>query len=89
MTDFHPEAVRRGMRRTFRAGGEVVEMEHHVHELAEHRRAGEESGLVLEEVLSLDVGEELRSFFERAGALHAYEEQRGTPVLLALRLKRA
>ena len=89
VTDFHPEAARRGMARTFRSGGAVWEVEHHVHEIAAHRLEAAASGLEMEDVLELAVGEDVRPFFDTTEAVGLYERVKGLPVLLALRMRRA
>lgn len=88
VTDFHPEAARRGLKRSFRCGPDVLAVEHHLHEVADHRAAGSAAGLALEETLELPAGEEVRSHFEAAGRLDAWAAQRDLPVLLALRFRR-
>ena len=88
VTDFHPDAARRGLTRTFRSGAEVLAVEHHRHEVAEHCEAAGRAGLALEELLELAAGEEVRHHFEAAGKLGEWEAQRHLPVLLALRLRR-
>ena len=88
VTDFHPEAARRGMVRSFRSGESTFEVEHHVHDLPAHERAAAGAGLAVDGILELVVGEELRPHFEAAGKPDLYERQRGQPVLLALRLRR-
>ena len=89
VTDFHPDAARRGLHRSFRCGGEILAVEHHVHDVADHRFAAERAGLALEEVLELAAGDEVRPHFEAAGRLDAWEAQRSLPVLLALRFRRS
>lgn len=89
VTDFHPDAARRGLVRSFRSGGELLAVEHHVHEVAAHRTNAARAGLAVEELLELPAGDEVRHHFEAAGRLDAWEAQRGLPVLLALRLRRA
>jgi malonyl-CoA O-methyltransferase len=88
VTDFHPDASRRGMLRSFPSGGGTVAVEHHLHEVDDHRDASKAAGLVVEELLELPAGDEVRPFFEAAGRLEAWERQRDLPVLLALRLRR-
>jgi SAM-dependent methyltransferase len=88
LSDFHPDASRRGLVRSFRSGTEVLAVEHHVRELAEHRDAAAAAGLEVEEFVELPAGDEVRSYFEAAGKLDAWEAQRELPVLLALRLRR-
>jgi malonyl-CoA O-methyltransferase len=88
VTDFHPDASGRGMMRSFRCGPERLAVEHHVHDLAEHRAAAASASLAVEEVLELPAGVEVRHHFEAAGKLDAWEAQRDIPVLLALRFRR-
>jgi malonyl-CoA O-methyltransferase len=90
VTDFHPDAVEAGHRRTFRGDDGVVrEIEHHVHTPREHRRAAARAGLTLVHRFDRAVGDTVRGFYERAGRLDAYEQQRGLAVVLALAYLRA
>jgi malonyl-CoA O-methyltransferase len=90
VTDFHPDAVEAGHRRTFRdEGGVVKEIEHHVHTPRSHRRAAAQAGLTLVHRFDRAVGETVRGFYERAGRLDAYEQQRGLALVLALAFVRA
>ncbi len=87
VTDLHPEAARAPSVRTFRdADGALHAVEHHLHEVADHEREARRAGLWLDARLDLMVGPEVRHFYEDAGALRRYEEQRGLPVVLVLRL---
>ena len=88
VSDFHPEASRRGMARTFRSGERLLAVEHHLHELGDHRSAAAATGFEVEALAELAAGEEVRPHFEAAGRLDAWERQRELPVLLALRLQR-
>lgn len=88
VTDFHPDAARRGLVRSFRSGGELLAVEHHVHEVDAHRRAAADAGLALESLLEVPAGEEVKARFEAAGKLDAWEAQRELPVLLALAFRR-
>ena len=90
VTDFHPDAVDAGHRRTFRDDeGIVREVEHHAHTPREHRRAAARAGLTLVHRFDRAVGETVRGFYERAGRLDAFEQQRGLAVVLALAFVRA
>ena len=89
VTDFHPEAVRRGHARIFRdARGEAHGVEHFVHEQGDHEKAARAAGLSFHTAGSLGVGSEVRPFYERAGRLDRYARDAGMPLLLALRFSR-
>lgn len=85
VTDLSPEAATAGHRRTFRDDtGMVHEVEHVVHSMDAHLHAAERSGLKLVERRDGECGPVIRPFYAEAGRLRAYEEQLGTPIVLAL-----
>ena len=84
VTDFHPAAHAAGHRRTFRRGEEVHEIEHHVHDLDQHRAAAEAAGWRLTDVREAAIGPEVLPFYEKAGRAALYEQHRGLAVVLAL-----
>ena len=89
LTDFHPEAVRRGHARVFRdAAGTSRRVEHVVHEAADHEDAANASGMSFDAGGWLGVGDQVRPFYERAGKLDRYAHDAGMPLLLALRFVR-
>lgn len=84
VTDFHPAAHAAGHRRTFRHGGAVHEVEHHLHMPAAHREAAYAAGLRLTAVREAEIGPSVRSFYENAGRTALYDSHRGLPMVLAL-----
>jgi malonyl-CoA O-methyltransferase len=85
VTDFHADAVAAGHRRTFRDDAGIVrEIEHHVHDAKAHDRAAARAGLDLVARWDEPVGPAIRPFYDHAGRLAAYEEQRGLPIVLVL-----
>ena len=89
VTDFHPAAAEAGHRRTFRdAGGEVHELEHHVHPPGAHYLAAARAGLSLRERRDCAVDDTVRGFYVQAGRLELYERQLGLPLVLVLVFER-
>ncbi len=89
VSDFHPAAARAGHRRTFRdAGGELRELEHHIHEGVDHVAAALAARLDLVCAREAPVGAEIRAFYTRAGRLDLYDSQRDVPLVLALLFQR-
>jgi len=72
LSDFHPEAVARGWRRTFRRDGIVYDLEHHAYTL-DHLRAAAPD-LHLAECGKLTIGEPERHLFVEAGRPNLFEE---------------
>jgi malonyl-CoA O-methyltransferase len=79
LTDFHPAAAAQGWRRTFRARGQVYEIETHVYTLDQLTAEGFE----LREHLDARFETQERDLFERAGKGEFFETARQTPAVLA------
>lgn len=88
VTDFHPDAHAAGLRRTFRDGDEVLEIEHYVHTAEAQVAAAEKAGLVLTAAGQGVVGPPVRAFYSAAGKEALYEQQCGRPLVLGLAFRR-
>jgi hypothetical protein len=89
VTDFHPDAVAAGHRRSFLdLSGHVREIEHYKHDMRAHERIARALGLTLWSRRDAEVGPLVRPFYERARRLAAYERQRGLRIVLALTFRR-
>jgi len=87
LSDFHPAAVARGWRRTFRCAGEVYELENHLYsvpQLCEMAR-----GLTICDVVEACIGEPERDLFQRAGRPELFAAACATPAVLLTRWVRA
>lgn len=84
VSDFHPEAFRRGWKRTFRNAGRVYEIENHYYSVESLTARG----LVLEETLEPCFGEPERPIFVGAGKPGLFEEVRGIPAVLIARWRK-
>ena len=89
VSDFHPAAVAAGHSRTFRdAEGRLRTVEHHVHVASDHTAAATAAGWTVRSVLDVPAGQEERRFWERAGRLDQFENERELPLVLALWFRR-
>lgn len=89
VSDFHPAAHDAGHRRSFRACGEVIELEHHVHRPEHHVDAARHAGLALSQIREAVIGSDVESFYESAGMAGVYPHHVGLPVVLVLSFRRA
>ena len=89
ISDFHPEAHARGWRRSFRCGGEEIEVRNFVHAIVEIKAAFKTAGFDRCEVLEAPFGEPERSIFAAAGRenLFAAAAEAG-PAIFICRLRR-
>jgi malonyl-CoA O-methyltransferase len=88
VTDFHPEAFRRGWKRTFRSGGQTFEVENHYHSLESILDAAQSCGLVPAEIAEPCFGEPERPIFVNAGKPALFDEVRGIPAVFLARWHR-
>ncbi len=85
ITDFHPDAVAAGHRRTFRdAAGVVHEVEHYAHLPAAHAETAAKLRLNERARREGEVGPAIRHFYDDAGKSAAYEAQIGERIVLAI-----
>ena len=84
VSDFHPEAIARGWRRSFQADGtgEVHELRHYDHTIEQIDRAAIQAGLVREWRVDASFGEPEREIFRRAGREQAFDEMRRVRAIL-------
>jgi malonyl-CoA O-methyltransferase len=85
VSDFHPDAVAAGHRRTFHdADGVTHEIEHWVHDHAAHANSAARARLRRTVQHDGVVGPFIRPFYVAADRLDAYEAQRGLKLVLLL-----
>ena len=84
ITDFHPGAIRAGMKRTFFSGGETIEIEHYATDLDRLRHIATECGLTAVFAAERAIDESVRPLFERAQYLKAYEKHKGQPLVFGM-----
>jgi malonyl-CoA O-methyltransferase len=87
VTDFHPDAVAAGHRRSFRdQAGTVHDIEHYVHN--DHMHLAANAGLSVVARCNGAVGPSIRDFYVRAGRLDAYKRDTGLKLVAAFLFRR-
>ncbi len=84
VTDFHPDALRRGWKRTFHSGGETIEMDSEPYSIAELRNPH----LVCEDFYEAGFDEPERALFEVAGKGAMFDQVRGQSAIFLARFRR-
>jgi malonyl-CoA O-methyltransferase len=86
-SDFHPDAARAGMTRSFRDEyGQKVTVPHQRYEVEAQKRAATAAGLSIVAVQELRVGHEFREPFPGSDAFHA--RWHGLPLVLVVRARK-
>ncbi len=78
-SDLHPEAIRAGWVRSFRANGDRYEIEHYNHEWPQIEACARTAGLRPAWTVDASFGEQERVIFERAGKADAFTTARASP----------
>lgn len=87
-SDFHPEAVRAGMARSFKGNDGVTStVPHRPYDVPAQREAAAAAGLAVERVREVRMGVDLREAFPGSTAL--YRRWLGLPVVLVVRARKA
>jgi malonyl-CoA O-methyltransferase len=81
LSDFHPAAVARGWKRSFRLGSVLYEMEHFAYTLSSIEGAAAKAGLRAEMTEEASCGDPERAIFVAAGKADLFEEACQVPVL--------
>jgi ubiquinone/menaquinone biosynthesis C-methylase UbiE len=84
LTDFHPDALRRGWKRTFRSGVDTIERESDPYPIDQLKHPA----LALEDFREVPFGEEERHFFEAAAKADWFDENRNQPAILIAHYRR-
>lgn len=89
VSDFHPDAVAAGHRRSFRDSfGTVFAVEHHVHDISSHVAMAAEAGLATRAQRAGRVGSTVERLYAQADRMPAYEKDFGLPVVAAFLFQR-
>lgn len=89
ITDYHPVALARGGRRTFRAGDTVIAIRNHIYPIKKVRAIAGRLGLREISVVEKKVDETMRPYYERQQALATYQRFQGVPIIYGIHLKKS
>ena len=89
ISDFHPEAVRNGWKRTFRLGEQTQEVESFPYEVDDIVAQAHAGGYKVEQLLELSFGAEEEHIFVEAGRADLFARASNLPAVLLVSLRRA
>lgn len=88
ITDFHPQALAMGGKRTFTHQNNPVAVVNHVHDLPTIIHRLNEYGFRISGLEERVVDEGMKPFYEKQNALHVYERFKGVPIIYGISLSR-
>lgn len=88
LTDYHPEALKSGAKRTFKYGQETIAIRNFVHPLSLIRELAGQRHLVEERFLERKIDEKVKHYYDSQNASRLYEAFRNRPIIFGILLKK-
>jgi ubiquinone/menaquinone biosynthesis C-methylase UbiE len=88
ITDYHPEALAKGGKRTFRHEGKTVAVKNHVHAIGRLRAIAWQLGWKEIQFTERVIDDSVKGYYERQNALHLFEDFKDIPIIYGMHLKR-
>lgn len=88
LTDYHPQALMKGAKRTFNYGGTTIAIKNYVHPVSGIREIAERLGLIELKLIEKKIDDSVRSYYEEQDALHLFRQFEGTPIIYGIYLKK-
>ncbi|MEO6668589.1 MAG: class I SAM-dependent methyltransferase [Ferruginibacter sp.] len=88
LTDFHPDALVKGGKRTFRHEDKQMSVINFVHSLYTIKEVCKKHGLIAIREEERFVDDSVRSYYENQDALHVYNQFKGMAIIYGLHLKK-
>lgn len=89
LTDFHPEALRAGMRTTFANRGATFEIENHIHSVKEMESIFQALNLEVISRRERTLDSTVRASYERQNRMDVYQKGFGKQLVIGFRLRKA
>ena len=88
ITDFHPDMLEKGGKRSFQYEGKTLSVKNYVHRVGKIKSILLKHGFVLINEEEIKVDENVRSYYELKNAAHVFEQFRGMPIIYGLHLRK-
>jgi len=89
ITDFHPAALAKGGKRTFRYQKRTIAIRNYLHPIDAIKNLARQLGLQVLRLVEKPIDESAKHFYEAQNAIEVYEIWKGTPVIYGMLLKKA
>ena len=88
ITDFHPVALQKGAKRSFRHNDRRVNVRNFIHPLPEIQKLAGRLNWQVIRLMEKEIDSTVKGLYEEQDALAAYESFRGTPIIYGMLLKK-
>lgn len=88
ITDYHPEALARGGKRTFSYNGKTVAIKNYIHSVEKIFDAFQRVGFQIVELKERVIDGSMRRYYEEKNAVHIFEKFQNVPIIYGMRLRK-
>lgn len=88
ITDYHPAALAKGGKRTFRHEGKTLAVKNYVHPVGNLRQLAKQLGWTELRFAERIIDDSVKAYYEQQHALHLFEAYRDIPIIYGIHLKK-
>jgi ubiquinone/menaquinone biosynthesis C-methylase UbiE len=88
ITDYHPEALAKGAKRTFRHQDKLIAVRNHVHSIKTVRKLARQLDLEVLRFTERRIDDSVRSYYQKQNALPVFERFKDMPIIYGIFLKK-
>jgi ubiquinone/menaquinone biosynthesis C-methylase UbiE len=88
-TDYHPVALTKGGKRTFKYEGKTIAVRNYIHPLEEIRILTKQLGWIELRFIEKVIGDSVKRYYEAQDAVALFDAFRNTPIIYGIHLKKA
>ena len=89
ITDYHPQALAKGGKRTFSYGGKTIAVKNHIHSIENMKRLTGQLHWKTLRFTERIIDDTVKTYYERQNALPLFEAWRNMPIIYGIHLKKA
>ena len=88
ITDYHPVALEKGGKRTFKHDNETVSITNYIHHIASLKEIAGQLNWKLQRLMEKEINETVKHYYEKQNAMTAYESFKGVPIIYGMLFKK-
>lgn len=89
ITDYHPEALAKGGKRTFKQDGKLIAVKNYVHPIGQLKALARQLGWTELRFTERVIDDSVKGYYERQNALSLFESFRDIPIIYGIHFKKS
>ncbi len=88
ITDYHPEALSKGGKRTFKHNGELIAVKNYIHSVAKVKKTAGQLHWQALRFIQKEINKSMIPYYEKQNALHVFEQFEEVAIIYGIHLKK-